>query len=71
MVQEPTVKGLNKEGLKTTVQMEGFSYVSKELDIETGKIREGLSKKQKKEVYMSEGVRSLLLKEDLDANFLM
>jgi len=33
MIKEPTVKGLNKNGLKTTVQMEGFSYVSKELDI--------------------------------------
>jgi ribosome biogenesis SPOUT family RNA methylase Rps3 len=48
MVEEPTVKGLNKEGLKTTVQMEGFSYVSKELDITSGKFREGLSKKEKK-----------------------
>jgi ribosome biogenesis SPOUT family RNA methylase Rps3 len=39
LIKEPTVKGKNKDGLKTTVQMEGFSYVSKELDIETGKIR--------------------------------
>lgn len=45
MIKEPTVKGLNKNGLKTTVQMEGFSYVSKELDIETGKLREGLTSK--------------------------
>ena len=29
VVQEPTVKGLNKNGLKSTVQMEGFSYISK------------------------------------------
>lgn len=45
MVDEPTVKGLNKHGEKTKIQMEGFSYVSKELDIKTGKMQEGLSKK--------------------------
>lgn len=39
MVKEPTVKGKNKEGLKTTVQMDGFSYVSKEMDIQTGQMR--------------------------------
>lgn len=48
--------------------MEGFSYVSKELDIDSGKMREGLSKKEKKEIYMSEGVKRLLLWEDLDQN---
>jgi hypothetical protein len=46
--------------------MDGFSYVSKELDIETGQMLEGLGKKEKKEIYMSEGVRDLLLREDLD-----
>jgi hypothetical protein len=46
--------------------MEGFSYVSKELDITSGKKREGLSKKEKKDIYMSEGVKKLLLWEDLD-----
>lgn len=71
MIEEPTVRGLNKEGLKSTVQMEGFSYVSKELDLQTGKLKEGLSKKEKKEVYMSEGVHDLLLREDLDPDFLM
>ena len=29
LVKQPTVKGKNKNGLKTTVQMEGFSYISK------------------------------------------
>ncbi len=48
MVTEPTVKGKNKEGLKTTVQMEGFSYVSKALDIKSGQFREGLASKEKK-----------------------
>ena len=71
MIEEPTLKGLNKNGEKTTVQMEGFSYISKEIDIETGKLREELSKKEKKEVYMSEGVRNLLLSEDLSADLLM
>ncbi len=61
MVEAPTLKGVNGKGEKTTVQMEGFSYVSKELDIESGQMREGLSKKEKKEIYMSEGVRKLLL----------
>jgi hypothetical protein len=37
--------------------MEGFSYVSKQLDIQSGQLREGLSAKEKKEFYMSEGVR--------------
>jgi hypothetical protein len=45
MIKEPTIKGLNRNGLKTTVQMEGFSYVSRELDIETGKLQEGLTAK--------------------------
>lgn len=66
MVEAPTIRGLNKKGEKTTVQMDGFSYVSKELDIETGLMREGLGKKEKKDIYMSEGVRDLLLREDLD-----
>lgn len=48
MVSEPTVKGKNKEGLKTTVQMEGFSYVSKALNIVTGEFREGLTSKEKR-----------------------
>lgn len=71
MIKEPTIKGFNREGLKTTVQMEGFSYVSKELDIETGKYQEGLTSKEKKQIYMSEGVQKLLLQDDLDPNFLM
>lgn len=29
MIDAPTIKGLNKNGEKTTVQMEGFSYISK------------------------------------------
>lgn len=29
MITAPTIKGLNKKGEKTTVQMQGFSYVSK------------------------------------------
>jgi hypothetical protein len=33
--------------------MEGFSYVSKELDITTGKMVENLNKKEKKQIYMS------------------
>ena len=66
MIEEPTIKGKNKDGLKTTVQMEGFSYVSKEIDIETGKMQEGMSKKEKKQIYMSEGVHKLLLQDDLD-----
>ena len=53
MVREPTVRGLNKQGLKTTVQMEGFSYVSKYLDIESGKRREETTGKERKETYMS------------------
>lgn len=51
--------------------MEGFSYVSKVLDIKSGDFREGLSNKEKKEIYMSEGVRKLLLEEDLDQDLLM
>lgn len=39
LIKEPTIKGKNINGEKTSVQMEGFSYVSKELDISTGKIR--------------------------------
>jgi ribosome biogenesis SPOUT family RNA methylase Rps3 len=39
MVEAPTIRGLNKQGEKTTVQMEGFSYVSRELDIATGVLR--------------------------------
>lgn len=39
LIKEPTIKGFNINGEKTSVQMEGFSYVSKELDIETGKMR--------------------------------
>lgn len=39
MVEAPTIRGLNKKGEKTTVQMEGFSYVSKELDIVSGTLR--------------------------------
>lgn len=46
--------------------MDGFSYVSKELDIESGKINEGMNKKEKKQVYMHEGIKKLLLNEDLD-----
>ena len=45
--------------------MEGFSYVSHEIDIESGDIRTGLGKKEKKKIYMSEGVKKLLLEEDL------
>jgi ribosome biogenesis SPOUT family RNA methylase Rps3 len=71
MVEAPTVRGLNRQGEKTTVQMEGFSYVSRELDIETGQLREGLGKKEKREIYMSEGVRDLLLRDDLDQHLLM
>ena len=41
--------------------MEGFSYVSKELDIKTGQLVENMSKKQKKQIYMSEGVEKLLI----------
>lgn len=41
--------------------MEGFSYVSKELDIETGKLAENMGKKEKKQIYMSEGVERLLI----------
>ena len=33
--------------------MEGFSYVSKELDIKSGKMVENLNKKEKKQIYMS------------------
>lgn len=33
--------------------MEGFSYVSKELDIKDGKLIENLSAKEKKQIYMS------------------
>jgi len=33
--------------------MEGFSYVSKQLDIESGKLNEEMGKKEKKQVYMS------------------
>lgn len=66
-IKEPTIKGMNSKGEKTTVQMEGFSYVSKELDIETGKMVENLSKKEKKEIYMSKGVEELLINEDLSA----
>jgi hypothetical protein len=51
--------------------MEGFSYVSKELDIESGKFREDLSKKEKKEIYMSDKVRELLLRDDLDQQKIM
>lgn len=65
------MRGLNKRGEKTTVQMEGFSYVSQELDLEKGELREGLSKKEKKQVHMSEGVRRLLLEEDLEQDLLM
>lgn len=36
--------------------MEGFSYVSKELDIEMGKML-GLGKKERKEIYISDKVR--------------
>ena len=46
--------------------MQGFSYISQSIDLQTGKIREDLSKKQKKQIYMSEGVKNLLLKDDLD-----
>ena len=47
--------------------MEGFSYVSHEMDIESGEIRKEIGKKEKKKIYMSEGVRKLLLEEDLSA----
>ena len=33
--------------------MEGFSYISKEMDIKEGKLKEGLTAKEKKEIYMS------------------
>ncbi len=71
LIKEPTIKGLNINGEKTSVQMEGFSYVSKELDIETGKMREELSKKEKKDIYMSEKVKELLLRDDLDQQLIM
>ena len=61
MIREPTLKGKNRDGESTTVQMEGFSYVSQELDINSGKLHPELPKKDKKKVYMSEGVRKLLL----------
>lgn len=41
--------------------MEGFSYVSKELDIKTGKLIDNMSTKEKKQIYMSEGVKNLLI----------
>lgn len=44
-IKEPTIKGKNSKGEKTTVQMEGFSYVSKELDISSGKLIENLGTK--------------------------
>lgn len=61
LIKEPTIKGNNSKGEKTTVQMEGFSYVSKELDINNGKLIENLSAKEKKQIYMSEGVKNLLI----------
>lgn len=39
LIEAPVLKGVNKNGEKTTVQMDGFSYVSKEIDIETGLLR--------------------------------
>lgn len=45
--------------------------MSKELDIATGMFREGLNKKEKKEIYMSEKVRELLLRDDLDQQKIM
>lgn len=51
--------------------MEGFSYVSKELDIDTGKFKENLSKKEKKDIYMSAKVKELLLRDDLDQEKIM
>jgi len=50
--------------------MEGFSYVSKELDIVNGVIV-GVADKIRKEVYMSEGVKRLLIEEDLSAESIM
>ena len=46
--------------------MDGFSYVSKQMNIKRGKIVEVLSAKEKKQIYMSDGVKGLLLKDDLD-----
>ena len=45
--------------------------MSKELDIDSGKFRENLTPKQKKEIYMSEKVRELLLRDDLDQGKIM
>ncbi len=50
--------------------MEGFSYVSKELDIGTGKMLD-LGKKERREIYMSAKVRQLLLRDDLDQGMIM
>lgn len=41
--------------------------MSKQLDLVTGFIQEGISEKNKKQVYMSEGVKKLLIEEDLSA----
>lgn len=45
LIREPTIKGFNQKGEKTSIQMEGFGYVSKELDFESGKRQPDLSAK--------------------------
>lgn len=85
-VEEPEIVGPNKQGQKTTIQMEGFRYIDKCLiDFRTGKPKtaeeeahsgseSAVPKKtaqRQHELYMSDGVKRLLLEEELDVAMFM